>query len=597
MRLLLFVLLLFSVVVSGCACEKKCTPQTCAGCCDSTNTCQLGLANGACGTNANSCMACTAFQSCMAGTCMTGTLGGGGGGGTTGGGGMTGGGGAGGGGATGGGGGGVFVPDGGIEVDRTALQFNQEFGSGTWDGTVPQQALLVRNGAAQPLTLMSATVSGADATAFTASIPTASVASGATGAVRVLFTSTQPRVHSATLTVTTSAQTFTVPLSANAVAPRSPGGGQMNPECLSSGDCSAPPSTSNALVFPAEWVLYQEDGLSLLYVDNADGDSRPDATDNCPFVSNSSQPDLDGDGVGDACDNCAAASNFAQLDTDGDGIGDTCDPDIDEDLAPNTTDNCPTISNRTQANADTDGQGNVCDLDDDDDGLVDTIDVCPFLPNPGNVPVADPRCTADIDADNVSDSFDNCVGTVNATQLDTDNDGLGDACDLDSDNDGILNVPDNCALVTNRDQTDDDGDGLGDACDARYCVVIDPSNPADCLDSTGPFRVNAGGIIVINRGVRLPLPLFANRNGAAIRYTWSVMTRPNGSTASIVNPDGTASLSRRYQYAYVDGQVPTFAADVVGNYTIQIVAQLASPDRAFPASTMSTAQLTVQVGP
>jgi MYXO-CTERM domain-containing protein len=58
---------------------------------------------------------------------------------------------------------------------------------------------------------------------------------------------------------------------------------------------------------------------------DADGDSIPDATDNCPAVANPAQADTDGDAIGDACDNCPAVSNLTQLDTDADGVGDACD--------------------------------------------------------------------------------------------------------------------------------------------------------------------------------------------------------------------------------------------------------------------------------
>ncbi|MCP4003537.1 MAG: hypothetical protein GY725_05025 [bacterium] len=72
---------------------------------------------------------------------------------------------------------------------------------------------------------------------------------------------------------------------------------------------------------------------------DGDGDGEPDATDNCPTVSNALQEDADLDSVGDACDNCPVTSNPAppgsqpaghsttggQADDDCDGIGNACD--------------------------------------------------------------------------------------------------------------------------------------------------------------------------------------------------------------------------------------------------------------------------------
>jgi MYXO-CTERM domain-containing protein len=375
--------------------------------------------------------------------------------------------------------------------------------------------------------------------------------------------------------------------------------GTDNPECLGSA-CGKPGEEGGGCGCGcgcSVWVAYTDDGKTLAYTDDADGDGKADTSDNCPFVSNRDQLDTDGDGVGDACDNCPTVSNYSQLDTDGNGKGDACDPDLDGDGVPNATDNCPNIPNANQLDTDGDGLGNVCDPDDDNDGYLDPIDVCPLLPNPGNVHLDDPRCNADQDGDNVSDTYDNCVSVANPDQKDTDGDGIGDVCDNDMDNDGILNAADNCPLVKNRDQRDDDGDGIGDACDAKYCVVVDPSNKDDCLDPNGPFRVHAGGVVLLKAGEKFRLPLFANRNGAAIQYTWTVKTRPSASKAAVVNPQGVVTMSRHWEYAYQDGQVPSFSADVDGEYDIQLQAKLAFTDRAYPDNSESTSSLKLNASP
>jgi uncharacterized protein (TIGR03382 family) len=78
-----------------------------------------------------------------------------------------------------------------------------------------------------------------------------------------------------------------------------------------------------------------------------------------------------------------------------------------------------------------------------------------------------------------------------------------------------------------------------------------------------------------------------------MQYSFTVTTRPSSSSAAIENPKGAATMSREWQYVYVDGHVPTFTPDSAGTYVIQLSANLAFPDPAYPNSNSSQAQLTV----
>jgi Thrombospondin type 3 repeat len=126
----------------------------------------------------------------------------------------------------------------------------------------------------------------------------------------------------------------------------------------------------------------------------------------------------------------------------------------------------------------------------------------------------DPTCSRvpDTDNDGVLDFQDNCQGTFNPRQDDTDNDSGpkpyqpvnvfprdpmtgGDACDIDDDGDNVLDVNDNCQKKANADQADRDGDGIGDVCDPN------PDVPAFASGSSGPLRLT---ILSLHRVQRLP---------------------------------------------------------------------------------------------
>lgn len=334
-------------------------------------------------------------------------------------------------------------------------------------------------------------------------------------------------------------------------------------------------------------------GDTYQYGDDYDSDGFEDDFDNCPFAANPDQNDSDGDTVGDACDLCPATADAAQLDVDGDGAGDACDLDADDDGIPNTLDVCPLIADPSQLDTDADGLGNACDRDDDNDGILDGADNCPLFANLDQIMPADASlCDRDTDADGVMDKVDNCLDVYN-DQADIDGDLVGDACDGDIDGDGVANSRDNCPHRPNETQIDTDRDLVGDACDDRLCFVVRRAgddaamDPNHCLDPQLTFTVLSVPREALPVGQTRRLHIFANRENRPMRYVWTVIRRPEGSSAEVEHPTGSVSVSDYFEYRYQRDRVARFTPDVEGEYELQLSAELVFEDEQFPRNTTS----------
>ncbi len=88
---------------------------------------------------------------------------------------------------------------------------------------------------------------------------------------------------------------------------------------------------------------------------------------------------------------------------------------------------------------------------------------------------------------------DECTGSVNPSQSDTDNDGFGDICDTDIDNDTVLNENDNCVYVANTNQLNTlPSQPFGDACSGLNDTDHDglADNKDNCISAANPDQAN-----------------------------------------------------------------------------------------------------------
>lgn len=198
----------------------------------------------------------------------------------------------------------------------------------------------------------------------------------------------------------------------------------------------------------------------------------------------------------------------------GDGLvcfSGSCHNDGDGDGVPDVIDNCPNVANPLQEDLDNNGVGDVCEKEQDKDpvgpgGACTDTSQCQ-----SGLACYEGTCQLDSDGDGVPDEHDNCPNIANPDQLDSNNNGVGDACDVkdpvgpggrctetsecqiglvcyynkcqtDRDGDGIPDDHDNCPDISNPDQADADNNGVGDACE-----VDDPIDPNQTRRDGLPF--------------------------------------------------------------------------------------------------------------
>lgn len=179
---------------------------------------------------------------------------------------------------------------------------------------------------------------------------------------------------------------------------------------------------------------------------DSDGDGIPDAEEFGPGVT---PRDTDGDGIIDILDEDDDGDGLSTLlertlvgagpvDLDGDGLPFWLDTDSDGDGIPDGVEQSGAV-----ADVDGDGQPNFNDVDSDGDGLCDTPLVRSSLCVSGE----------DLNANGVVEAFE-----TSPYHADTDADGFCDGP-------GCEQPVDNCPLVSNPEQLDSNDDGIGDACD------------------------------------------------------------------------------------------------------------------------------------
>jgi hypothetical protein len=94
-----------------------------------------------------------------------------------------------------------------LTLDRCSIGFAQEFGSGTFIGTRPQESIIIENGGLTDLVISGVTTSGADPSAFEVTGPTKTTLKGLERAyLRVVFAPTEARCYSMDMNLASNAE-------------------------------------------------------------------------------------------------------------------------------------------------------------------------------------------------------------------------------------------------------------------------------------------------------------------------------------------------------------------------------------------------------